>query len=51
MKDTNYSKDLFISTIDHLKRKIEMTPPSDKKRINRLLAMKFEFERRLNTIK
>jgi len=49
--EQNYSKDLFISTIDHLKRKIEMTPPSDKKRINRLLAMKFEFERRLNTIK
>jgi hypothetical protein len=49
--EQNYSKDLFISTINHLQRKIEMTPPSDKKRINRLLVMKFEFERRLNTIK
>lgn len=45
------SKEIFISTINHLKRKIEMTPPSDKKRINRLLTMIFEFERRLNTIK
>jgi hypothetical protein len=45
------SKEIFESTINHLQRKIEMTPPNDKKRINRLLAMKFEFERRLNTIK
>jgi len=35
--EDNYSKELFISTINHLEKKIDMTPPSDKKRINRLL--------------
>jgi hypothetical protein len=45
------SKEIFERTISHLNKKIEMTPPTDRKRINRLLVMKFEFERRLKLVK